>query len=211
MRMRAQLLGWGLVAVGLFLVGLLLDASWLRVFVKPLPVWALAGWILLRPARTTPLGRAVVVGLLLSSVGDVLLELEGLFLPGLVAFLLAHVSYLVGFSRSAPRLALPRALPFVAYAGLLVAVLWSGLGAMQVPVAAYAVTISAMMWRASVRVDDPPRVATVLGLCGAAVFAFSDTLIALDRFNEPIEGVRIPIIVTYWLGQLLIAASVEDP
>ncbi len=35
----------------------------------------------------------------------------------------------------------------------------------------------------------------------------SDTLIAFDRFHAPIAGVRLPILLLYWLGQWGIAAS----
>jgi len=42
------------------------------------------------------------IGILLSLAGDVflLISLDRLFLAGLVAFLLAHLAYLVGFNRS---------------------------------------------------------------------------------------------------------------
>jgi hypothetical protein len=33
------------------------------------------------------------------------------------------------------------------------------------------------------------------------------TLIAFDRFDAPIPGVRLPIMLLYWLGQWGIAAS----
>ena len=44
------------------------------------------------------------------------------------------------------------------------------------------------------------------GAIGAILFGLSDTLIAFDRFHEPIAGVRYPIILLYWAGQLGIAA-----
>jgi len=37
------------------------------------------------------------MGILFSLAGDVLLTFERMFLPGLVAFLLAHLAYIVGF------------------------------------------------------------------------------------------------------------------
>ena len=40
---------------------------------------------------------------------------------------------------------------------------------------------------------------------GAILFAASDTLIAFDRFHAPIVGVRYPIMLLYWAGQLGIA------
>ena len=41
-------------------------------------------------------------GILFSLAGDVLLSFERMFLPGLVAFLLAHLSYIVGFQGRDP-------------------------------------------------------------------------------------------------------------
>jgi alkenylglycerophosphocholine hydrolase len=85
--------------------------------------------------------------------------------------------------------------------------LWPTLGAMRLPVTVYALAIGAMMWRAAARArDDDPR--ALLGLAGAIVFALSDSLIALNKFRAPIEGVRVPILLTYWSAQTLVALSV---
>jgi len=88
--------------------------------------------------------RALRAGLLLSLVGDVaLLWPQQGFLPGLVAFLLAHLAYLVAFSRELRFGAQPRA--FVAYALLaagVLALLWPGVpGGLRWPVAACVVCL----------------------------------------------------------------------
>ena len=66
-----------------------------------------------------------------------------------------------------------------------------------------------MMWRATAMVSSQEhrRPLDWFVVVGAVIFAFSDTLIALDRFHSSIEGVRTPIILTYWIGQSLISAS----
>ena len=66
-----------------------------------------------------------------------------------------------------------------------------------------------MVWRAAARVghSGAPRPGEWAGLGGAILFALSDTLIALDRFHAPLAGVRVPIILLYWAGQLGIARS----
>ncbi len=48
-------------------------------------------------------------------------------------------------------------------------------------------------------------------LAGAVLFALSDTLLALNRFDAPIEGARYAIILLYWLGQWGITLSVKRP
>jgi uncharacterized membrane protein YhhN len=80
---------------------------------------------------------------------------------------------------------------------------------MTVPVALYIGVITLMMWRASARLGSPAvsPIAARLGLAGAIAFGASDTLLAFDRFLQPISGVHFAILVLYWLGQCGIAAS----
>lgn len=204
-RLGAALAAAGLLAALVFFAALALDLEAVRVVTKPLPALLLAVWVARR--RGDALGRLVAAGLLLSACGDLLLDL-GLFLPGLVAFLLAHVAYVGGFVSDEPRPALARALPFAAYGVGAFALLRRGLGDMTVPVGVYVAVICTMMWRAAARVGGrPPARAAWLGLAGALAFAASDSLIAFDRFHAPIPGARWPIMVLYWLGQCGIAAS----
>jgi alkenylglycerophosphocholine hydrolase len=204
---RALLILLGLAGGAGYLVGLALHAPTLRLLAKPLPVLCLAVGV----AASGPdcYRRLITAGLLASVAGDVLLEMPARFLPGLLAFLVAHVLYIAAFVTDAPRLRLARALPFAAWVGLAYARLAPGLGDMRLPVAAYVAVIAIMMWRAAARVGhaDPARLAKWSGLAGAVLFGLSDTLIAFDRFHAPIGGVRYPIILLYWLGQAGIAAS----
>jgi len=206
-------LGWGPVLAGvgigtalLYFAGLAANRPALCLVVKPVPALALAAWVALRCLR--PLGRLTAAGLVVSAVGDLLLE-TGHFLPGLLAFLAAHVAYVAAFLTADRRIALGRALPFLAWGLGAFATLRPGLGPMAVPVAVYVAVICTMMWRAAARVGSPgtPALAAALGLAGAVAFGASDTLIAFNRFAAPIHGVRWPIMILYWLGQSGIAAS----
>jgi len=134
----------GVGAALAFFAGLVADAPALRLATKPFPALALAAWVALRSRE--PLGRLVGAGLLLSSLGDVLLEI-GRFLPGLVAFLAAHLAYVSGFVTAERRLAPARALPFLAWGAAALAAIRPGLGALAVPVAVYVAVICAMLWR----------------------------------------------------------------
>ena len=113
---------------------------------------ALAAWV--SPRNRTLLGWLVTAGLLLSALGDVLLE-AGHFLPGLVAFLAAHVAYVVAFVSDERRLRLARLLPFAAWTAGAFGLLRPRLGEMTVPVALYIAVITLMMWRASARLGSP--------------------------------------------------------
>jgi uncharacterized membrane protein YhhN len=190
----------------LFFVGLAADLPALRIAAKALPALVLAVWVALRCPRA--LGRLTAAGLLLSAIGDALLE-TGLFVAGLLAFLSANLAYLGAFLSADRRPALGRALPFLAWGLGAFALLRTGLGAMALPVGVYVAVVCSMMWRAAARVGSPgtPALAAALALVGAVSFGASDTLIAFDRFSAPIPGVRWPIMVLYWLGQSGIAAS----
>jgi uncharacterized membrane protein YhhN len=183
----------------------------LWIVAKPLPVLALAAWTL--RGRRSRYVAGIATGLVLSAVGDVLLELgPSAFVPGMAAFALAHVAYIVTFlaDASAPRLAL--ALPFAAWGAGLLTLLLPGLGPLTGPVAGYAVVLMVMIWRASARVGS--RGAATRGEWGAAVgavlFGLSDSLLAFDRFRGPMGAASLAILPLYWLGQAGIAASTRD-
>ncbi len=44
-------------------------------------------------------------------------------------------------------------------------------------------------------------------LAGAILFGFSDTLIGIHRFHQPLPGAAFAIILTYWMAQALFAAT----
>jgi alkenylglycerophosphocholine/alkenylglycerophosphoethanolamine hydrolase len=179
---------------------------WFAVLLKPIPVLTMAGaqlWA--RPERHP---GWMVLGLLLSAVGDVLLELPGdLFVPGLVAFLLAHCAYVVHFWVRRPVLAPVRAIPFLLFGMVMFAWLAPGLGALALPVGLYAFVLSTMAWRASALVGRGPPVAAWLALGGALLFVTSDALLAANRFQGPVPYASLLVILTYWLGQLGLSSS----
>jgi uncharacterized membrane protein YhhN len=93
--------------------------------------------------------RRVVAGLLLSVAGDALLlsSRRPAFVGGLVAFLLAHVAYVLAFAAVARPSAGAAAAVVLATAAVL-AWLWPRLGDLRAAVAVYCAVISAMLWLA---------------------------------------------------------------
>lgn len=174
---------------------------------------AVALGLLVATGGRGPYAWAIVTGLVLSAIGDVLLEIPGRFVPGLVAFLFAHVAYTAAFLGDDRRLRPLRAVPFAVW--LSAAFLWlrPGLGDMEMPVVVYMLAIGAMMWRAAARADGwgEPSTGAWAALVGAVLFGLSDTLIAIDRFRAPLPGARYAIILLYWAGQAGIAASALPP
>jgi len=156
--------------------------------------------------------QAVIAGLLLSALGDVLLSWsDETFLPGLIAFLFGHVVYIFAFTRDGRGLYPGRALLAYAYGALAYGYLYTAgdLGEMTIPVLAYVIVICTMLWRAACRVGAPDidAYSAWVGLAGAAFFTFSDTLLALGMFAGQRPLGPHAVIITYWIAQLGITLS----
>lgn len=162
--------------------------------------------------------RAVLAGLGLSLLGDVALlwPREG-FLPGLVAFLLAHLAYLVAFTRGGVALAARRG-PFIVYALVAGAVLWRlwpGVpGALRGPVIGYVLCLSAMAAQAAARwrlaVAEGTTVQARLAwraALGGGLFLLSDALLATNKFAGPLPLASLWVLASYWAAQWLIASA----
>jgi uncharacterized membrane protein YhhN len=141
-----------------------------------------------------------VAALILSLAGDVFLMLPtDAFVPGLAAFLVAHVCYIAGFWTDGPA-GIAFAIAVVIVALVLTPVAVRILRAirtqpeLRVPVTAYIVVIATMLATA---------VATgnVVAAVGAGLFVASDSMIAWDRFVRPFPGAGVAIMVTYHVGQ----------
>lgn len=140
-----------LTAAALYIYALASDNTMLALMAKPIPVLALIAW--LRSTPVSPYRTWISIGLGFSVLGDILLAIPAdLFVFGLAAFLCAHLAYLRGYCGITLRPALP-ALIFSAITGIaLLGVLASnGLGPLLIPVALYALAISAMLWRTGLR------------------------------------------------------------
>lgn len=203
----ALLVTSALVAVCLFIFGLEINNLPLRLVSKGVPVVVLM--IMVLGLNRQRYGKIIATGLGFCVVGDILLELKGLFVPGMIAFLLGHLCYIGAFFGKQTRLNLLNAIPFALWVGWAIALMWPGLGVLQIPVTLYTLTIFVMMWRASALVARWPKDRWMwCAAIGAISFGLSDTLIAINKFHTSLGEVRIPIILTYWAGQCLIAISV---
>ncbi|TXH98162.1 MAG: lysoplasmalogenase [Pseudomonas sp.] len=206
--MRPLLLLIALLASTLFFVGHHLEISWLRLLCKPLPVICMLVWLLQAPASAYR--RWIIIGLGLSLIGDLLLEWPAdLFIFGLGAFLLAHLAYLLAYLGDTRRLApLDLLIATLASGGMFLVLSRTGLGPLLLPVALYSLAIGLMLWRALARVGVVAGASAWLAAGGAALFVLSDSLIGINRFVAPFEEARYLIMISYWLGQFGIAASV---
>ena len=160
------------------------------------------------------------LGILFSLAGDVLLmiSLDRLFLVGLVAFLCAHVAYVIGFNTP---------LPGVSAWGLLLAMMiWiggtrimrrivaplsaQGQAGLRIPILVYGFVISIMLLSAMLKLTDISwnAGAALLVALGAFLFYLSDIILAWMKFIAPIQNGRIYNILAYHLGQIALIAGV---
>jgi uncharacterized membrane protein YhhN len=192
-----------------YLYGVSTHAIMLCLLTKPVPVLALLGW--LHSGPISPYRHWISIGLGFSLLGDILLAWpQDLFVFGLGAFLFAHLAYLKAYLVDCRRPAVPALILALLAGGSLLSVMASqGLGDLLVPVSVYALAISAMLWRALARLGSGvPKHSAWLAAAGALAFVVSDSLIGIDRFVHPFSAAPYLIILSYWLGQWGIAASV---
>jgi uncharacterized membrane protein YhhN len=201
------------------IVGAALGGPWLWLHYAGKPLATL--WILWLAASAQPVvsvryRRAVLAGMSLSLVGDVCLMLPGdHFVAGLIAFLLAHVCYIVAFAPGSSAKARVGGLTLIAAVALLnLAGLLPRIDAdLKVPVFAYVAVLASMAGVALARAWTPalsdamPR-SVRFAAAGAVCFVVSDSLLAWDRFAGNIPMPALLVLGTYYVAQWWIAKSV---
>ena len=199
------------IAAGIGAIG----SSWEFIF-KPLTTLMIIAHAWPRGAGESRQRRLIRLALVLSLAGDVFLlwPNQG-FLPGLSAFLLAHLAYIGAFC--APVRFAARPLVFVAYAviaALILAQLWPGVpAALRLPVLAYVVCLATMAaqagawWRSRVGTRAIDAHLARAAALGGLLFMASDTLLAINKFAAPLPLGSLWILLTYWLAQWCIAGS----
>ncbi len=191
------------------------SAGW-QIFSKPLLVPALIGYYVFARSNR-PLSLAFVLALFFCWVGDVLLLFDAYFLPGLLAFLVGHLLYIVTWrhhcnASSADTLtALQRlrmALPVILFASGIVVVLYPRLGNLQVPVMLYAGVLGYMVLQALFRYGRTPVTSFVLVFAGSVLFMLSDSILAFNKFVQPVAHGNFWIMLTYAVAQFLLVTGI---
>jgi len=197
-----------------FLIGLLVAEGrndqrvvWLC---KPLASAGFVAAAVAAGALGSAYGRAILIALVLSWLGDVLLipHREGTFLAGLAAFLLGHAALSAAFLQrdNAP---LWTAGALVLLSAVAVAVdrwLYPFVPpSLHIPVRLYIAVITVMVALAagSLAAGEP-----LIGFLGAFTFFLSDLSVARDRFVKPGFLNKLWGYPVYYAAQLLLAASV---
>lgn len=158
------------------------------------------------------LRKWIVLALLFSWAGDLLLMFESLnsnfFIFGLVAFLIAHIFYILFYENVLRKEGLSKNywwfLPVIIYYIALIYLLSPHLGDMKLPVRIYGIVISYMLIQAlqTGRIKDMRAATLMIG--GAVLFITSDSILAINKFYDSFEYSGIAIMLTYGIAQLLI-------
>lgn len=192
-------------------LGIYLEKQMMINFAKPMLMITLFWYYY---SNTKILNKHFVLGLFFSFLGDVLLLGTGelYFIFGLVFFLIAHVFYIIMVFKILQNTKLKEFLiagvPFLILFFILMSILYDGLGTMRIPVIVYALTISFFGVVSLVLFLQTKTKISLLLLIGVLIFITSDTVLALNLFNEKQSFYPLLIMMTYVLAQYLICRFV---
>ena len=184
----------------------------LEYIFKPATMLALLFWIW----QSVGFGGSMLwftIGVVFCLAGDVFLMIpRDLFIFGLISFLLGHIAYIIGLNNQPPYFNLWGAALIVLlgiymgwlYPKLVAGLISRGKGGLRIPVLIYALVISIMVYSACMtwtRSGWQVQAALAVSL-GAVLFFISDSILAWDRFVNPLSNARLKTMVTYHLGQI---------
>ncbi len=206
-----QIIFWIIAAADI--IGIAANIHLLHLAAKPLLLPALI-MLLASATGNVPGKKIMLVALFFSWMGDVLLMFESrhalFFIFGLVCFLTTHILYIIYFvSNGSEKLSLLKKYPLLivlvaAYGVLLVWLLFPHLADLKIPVMIYAAVICTMLLcslHIFYKVNKP---ANILYVSGALFFVLSDSLLAVNKFYQPLAYAGVFIMLTYCLAQYLI-------
>lgn len=184
----------------------------LQMFTKPLLMPALAFYFY-QSVPATPLNRFVMAALLFSFLGDSLLmfsDYSSLFFTiGLATFLLAHIVYIIinmnAVNETGKGFKLQwQDIPFFLFGLIIFSIVKKDLGDMYFPALGYTVIICIMSMTARKRWKKTGMTSFWLVMSGALFFLTSDSLLAINKFLDPIPQADLLIMSTYLIAQFLI-------
>lgn len=183
------------------------DNETLQFIVKPLTMIAIILIAFLN--SSAPMNfyqKAILIGLILSTIGDIfLIKQDQFFVQGLISFLLGHICFIAAFWTAPNWLSV---IPYLIYVVFFLAILWEHLGKLKIPVIFYAIALALMSWMALSCYFESQDIKTLSAFVGSVIFIVSDSLLAFNKFKSPIPYSPVWILGTYFLAQWFIALSV---
>ncbi len=200
------------------LMAVSLDLRGLEILSKPLIVLFLIGYYVSSASRRSTI---FILALIFCSLGDTVLLFESVgeavMVYGLLTFLIAHGLFIFAFRRHCfakptSELANPQkmriAFPVILAGTGLCVVLYPGLGGLKIPVMIYALVLTGMVVSAVFRLGLTNNKSFWLVFSGAALFMTSDSILAINKFLNPLAHAPLWIMVTYCVAQFLIVEGI---
>lgn len=197
----------------LYFVGLAMGNQTLQMVFKPLLLLSLFAFFLSHKPPNDPfLRRWMATALLASMAGDSLLlfarHQEWFFMLGLLAFLWAHISYIICLHTIRKKAGLEGrwylAIIVGVYYFFIMGFLMPHLGFLKIPVLVYGVVMSGMLFLALLLIDLPNAKTGRYFATGAVLFVASDSLLAINKFHHPVPWASWAIMIPYIWGQWLL-------
>jgi len=191
------------------------DLATMHYFTKPLIVLSLLIFFFTQSQYIDKTIKILMIlGLVFSLIGDVALLFDALnpnyFIIGLASFLLAHVMYVLVFLKQRDKQKSPIGFIVIMliYAAILYYILKNGLGDLLLPVIIYMIVILSMSTSAFLRHKHHNTISYNCVFIGAVLFMISDSILAVDKFYQPLTLSSISIMLTYALAQYCIVIGI---
>lgn len=206
----SKLLFWSSVIL-VIISGVLPNFQWLNTVFKPLLMPFLALYFI--SFKLIKGYKVILLAIFFSWLGDLLLMFqqkhELFFIAGLLSFLMAHIAYIIAFSKSIKSYQVSNKMMLIMgviflYELLFLYFLYPGLNELLVPVSLYATVICTMLIFALLRFQQVSTFSFAITFLGALLFVLSDSIIAVNKFLLPFALAYPAIIALYATGQYLI-------
>ncbi|MDN5203387.1 lysoplasmalogenase [Fulvivirgaceae bacterium BMA10] len=208
-----------LVAI-LEVIAQLFDKQDLHSVVKPILMPILGSFFYVVTRRINdPITKLILLALTFSWLGDIFLmfqnDQELYFILGLIAFLIAHIFYIISYKKAVSSTLYGLKLSWLWYLipvifGIsLYIYLYPGLEGMYLPVGLYALILIAMIILAIARFGKTKVESFQFVLIGAISFVLSDSILAINKFQISVPYAGVIIMVTYLLAQWLIIKGIQ--
>lgn len=160
----------------------------------------------------------LLTALVFSWIGDIILMFadkgELYFIFGLVSFLIAHIIFILLFTKQEKENTSTNKLFWVGliivgiYLFGMLSLLYPSLGDLKIPVTVYAITISTMLLMAIKGYFNWSKPSNLTVLLGALIFVSSDSILAINKFHSELPKSGFLIMITYIVAQFLITKGI---
>ena len=155
----------------------------------------------------------MLVGLFFAMLGDIVLDIKGMFMYGALLFAVGHIFYFIsycqliafkwkdliyGASIFVPATLLITLAPFFDFGGIV----------MEIVCVFYAVIISCMVGKSISNYVADKKVLHLLLLIGSCLFFFSDLMLLLNVFGNMPRVINVLCLVTYYPAECVLACSI---